>query len=79
MRSDKIGEYKVKVGLNRYEIIKPGLFYSIDMFIPFIKLRDRHYDFEIRDPMTQYTLYVYRVLGYVLTGFVLAGLSGLTN
>ncbi|MBI1385743.1 MAG: hypothetical protein GC150_12610 [Rhizobiales bacterium] len=71
--------YRVRTGQSESEYVRPGLFYAVDMFVPFIKLRDAHYGFELDDPLARYALYLYQLVGYLFSAFLLAGISGLTS
>ena len=52
---------------------------SLDMLLPVIHLREQHYEgFELVT-WTKYYFYIHKILGYVLTFFLLAGLTGLTK
>ena len=53
--------------------------YSLDMLLPVIHLREKHYDenFDLKQERVRYYFYVHKIMGYVLTFFLLAGLSGL--
>ena len=55
--------------------------YSLDMFLPVIHLRERHYhdEFDLTKRPVQYYFYIHKIVGYVLTLFLIAGLSGFTE
>jgi hypothetical protein len=55
-----------------------GLAYSVDMFLPIIELRKKHYDIDLSRWPRGY-FYVHKAVGYVLALFLVAGLSGLTR
>jgi hypothetical protein len=55
-----------------------GLAYSFDMFLPLVKLRDKHYDLDVKS-RARYYLYVHKLAGWVLGSFIVAALSGLTK
>jgi len=55
-----------------------GFFYSLDMMLPVIHLRQRHYDVDLHG-IVRYYFYFHQVMGYVLASFLIAGLSGLTK
>ena len=55
-----------------------GLWFSIDMLLPFIRLSERHYKSELQG-WPRYYFFFHAIVGYVLTLFVIAGLSGLTE
>lgn len=54
-------------------------FYSLDMLLPVIRLRERHYCIDLTTWWARYYFYFHKVMGYVLVFFVIAGLSGLTE
>ncbi|MCJ9428414.1 hypothetical protein [Kordiimonas marina] len=56
-----------------------GLIYSLDMLLPFVKLRDAHYAIELKKDCVRYYFYVHTLMGYVLATFLIAGLTGLTK
>ena len=51
--------------------------YSLDMLLPVIRLRERHYTRVDLKTSARYWFYFQKIMGYVLIFFVLAGLSGL--
>ena len=53
--------------------------FSVDMLLPVIRLRERHYTEVDLKGGARYYFYVHKVLGYILTFFVIAGLSGVTS
>jgi hypothetical protein len=55
-----------------------GLAYSFDILLPIIKLRDRHYQIDLKT-WARYYFYGHKIMGYVLASFLIAGLSGLTK
>jgi hypothetical protein len=55
-----------------------GVVYSFDLLIPIIKLRDKHYDIDLNG-WIRYYFYFHKMMGYVLAGFLAAGLTGLTT
>ena len=55
-----------------------GFSYSLDMLLPVIELRKFHYTFDL-DGWARYYFYAHKLAGYVLIGFLIAGLSGLTR
>jgi hypothetical protein len=55
-----------------------GLTYSLDMLLPLVQLRKKHYDIEL-DPWPRRYFYAHRIIGYVLGLFIVAGISGLTK
>jgi uncharacterized protein YjbI with pentapeptide repeats len=72
-----------------------GIFYSFDMLLPIIKLREKHYEIDFADyerdwrhlsfffkgtwRPARYYFYMHQLMGYVLASFLIAGLSGLTK
>ena len=56
-----------------------GFWYSLDILIPGIRLRQRHYDSVELSGWANYYFYFHSICGYVLLFFVLAGLSGLVQ
>jgi hypothetical protein len=58
--------------------IKLGHAYSLDMLLPIIRLREKHYKIELSEPVTQY-FYLHKGMGYLLAFFLIAGLSGITQ
>ena len=55
-----------------------GLWYSLDMLLPVIRLREKHYEKNI-ETWAKYYFYCHKILGYVLVLFLIAGLTGLTK
>jgi len=55
-----------------------GLSYSFDMLLPIIKLRDAHYDIDLKG-WPCYYFYAHKIAGFVLASFLVAGISGLTK
>lgn len=56
-----------------------GFAYSLDMFLPLIRLEEKHYnDCEILDWRKQYLVF-HKLLGWVLSFYVIAAVSGLTK
>jgi uncharacterized protein YjbI with pentapeptide repeats len=53
-------------------------FYSLDMFLPIIKLDDRHKVTTLPEGV-RYYFYIHHMMGYVLGFFLIAGLSGLVT
>jgi hypothetical protein len=51
-------------------------FYSLDAFLPFVRLRGAFGDLDFRSP-SKYYFYVHRLAGYVIGSFIIAGLAGL--
>ena len=74
---DLSGQHRVETQ-NYNQPIKIGLFYSLDMLLPIIKLRQRHYEIDLNG-FVRYYFYFHQIMGYVLASFLIAGLSGLTR
>ena len=55
-----------------------GLSYSLDLLLPIIQLRARHYEVDLQG-LVRYYFYFHQMMGYVLASFLIAGLSGLTT
>ena len=55
-----------------------GFWYSVDMLLPIVRLRERHYERDLQG-WPRWYFYVHGIVGYVLTFFVIAGLTGLTS
>ena len=53
--------------------------YSLDMILPLIHLRERHYKDVDLITWAKYYFYIHKIMGYILVFFVIAGLSGLTR
>ncbi len=62
----------------RAQGIRYGFVYSFDMLLPLVKLREKHYDIDIVGK-ARYYLYFHKIMGFVLAGFIVAGLSGITK
>ena len=58
---------------------KLGFWYSLDMLLPIIHLREWHYTDVTLNTRVKYYFYVHKIMGYVLISFILAGLSGLVE
>jgi hypothetical protein len=55
-----------------------GLAYSFDIFIPIIKLREKHYKIDI-EGRARYYFFIHKLAGWILGSFLVAGLSGFTK
>lgn len=55
-----------------------GIFYSLDMFLPIIHLREHHYKIDL-DGSARYYFYLHKIVGYILVSVLVAGLTGLTQ
>ncbi len=73
---------------NKWRALWPGikrfvgkdLYYSFDMLLPIIHLRESHYDTNIQlRPSVEAYFVLHKLMGYVLGSFLIAGLSGLTK
>ena len=58
--------------------MKLAFFYSLDILLPIIRLRGRHYDVDLQG-IVRYYFYFHQIMGYVLASFLIAELSGLTK
>jgi hypothetical protein len=66
-------------GERRKHAITLGLVYSADIFLPVIKLRERHYEIDLSNAVARRYFYLHRVAGYVFVSLLVAGLVGLTK
>jgi uncharacterized protein YjbI with pentapeptide repeats len=64
--------------ISRHYNILYGITYSFDLLLPIIRLREKHYQIDLRG-WVRYYFYMHRVMGYVLASFLIAGISGLTK
>ena len=55
-----------------------GLVYSFDMLLPLVQLDKKHDDVDL-DPWPQRYFYAHKIVGVILTSFIVAGISGLTK
>jgi urease beta subunit len=55
-----------------------GVSYSFDLLLPIIRLRDSHYEIDLKAP-ARYYFYFHKIMGYLLASFLIAGVSGLTK
>ena len=55
-----------------------GFWYSLDMVLPVVRLKEQHYTVDLKT-WAQYYFYAHQMIGYVLLFYVIAGLSGLTE
>ena len=77
-----LGSFILHIAKERDKIIAGFLnsaCYSLDMLLPIIRLRDRHYKDLDLITWARYYFYFHQIMGYVLIFFVLAGLSGLVE
>ena len=70
--------YKFVNGQDNFEVEKLGIWYCVDMLLPVIRLRERHYEIDLVG-FARYYFFVHKIVGYLLTFFVIAGLSGLAE
>jgi hypothetical protein len=52
--------------------------YSLDMLLPVIRLREKHYEIDLPG-RKRYYFYLHRIFGWILGSFIIAGMSGLTQ
>lgn len=64
--------------VSRHYSLPYGIFYSFDLLLPIIRLREKHYQIDLKG-WIRYYFYVHRIMGYVLASFLIAGISGLTK
>ena len=55
-----------------------GLFYSLDLLLPIVRLRDYHHQIQLRG-VARYYFYFHKLVGYFLASVLIAGFSGLTK
>ena len=55
-----------------------GFWYSFDMLLPVIRLREGHYDVDLATK-AKYYFYLHKIFGYVLVSVVIAGITDLAN
>jgi hypothetical protein len=55
-----------------------GISYSFDTLLPIVRLRERHYQIDLRG-WVRYYFYWHKLMGWVLASFLAGGLSGLTK
>ena len=59
--------------------VRLGFWYSLDMVLPVLHLRELHYDDVDLVTGARWCFYLLKIAGFVLVFFVIAGLSGLMN
>jgi hypothetical protein len=64
--------------VSRHYSLPYGIFYSFDLLLLIIRLREKHYKVDLKG-WIRYYFYVHRIMGYVLASFLIAGISGLTK
>ncbi len=52
--------------------------YSLDMLLPIIRLREQHYELDLKGGAQIY-FYLHKIFGYAIVFFVIAGMTGLTE
>lgn len=55
-----------------------GFVYSLDMFLPLIRLNEKNYDVKMTGSRQGY-LYLHKLLGWLLSAYVVAAVTGLTK
>ena len=55
-----------------------GLFYSFDLLLPIIRLREMHYDIDLKGN-ARYYFYFHKLAGWALGASLVAALSGLVK
>ena len=55
-----------------------NFWYSLDMFLPIVRLREQHYERNLKG-ITQTYFCIHKIIGYVIIFFVIAGLTNLTG
>ncbi len=55
-----------------------GLSYSFDLLLPIIRLREKHYQIDLKG-WVRYYFYGHKIMGYVLASFLIGGIAGLTK
>src|ERR1700730_3974431 len=50
----------------RRENMPYGISYSFDMLLPLIKLRQRHYDIDLKEGAARYYFYIHKIAGWVI-------------
>jgi hypothetical protein len=55
-----------------------GLSYSFDLLLPIIRLREKHYQIDLKH-FVRYYFYFHKIMGYLLASFLIAGIAGLTK
>ena len=63
----------------RREHMPYGISYSFDMLLPLIRLRQKHYEIDLKEGMARYYFYVHKIAGWVIGSFIVAGLAGFTK
>ena len=55
-----------------------GFWFSFDLLLPLVRLRELHYTIDLRSGVRHY-FYIHKLMGYVLASFVVAGLGHLAK
>ncbi len=67
-------------GEQKKQQIPVDFWYSLDMVLPIIRLREAHYEeVDLVSRPARIYFYAHKTLGYLLLFFFIAGLSGLTK
>lgn len=74
-----IGTVILPIRDERYKKEKLGFWYSLDMLLPAIHLREQHYEVDLKTRWIRVYFFIHKIIGFVLTFFLLSGLSGLTK
>jgi hypothetical protein len=56
-----------------------GILFCVDMLVPFIQFRRRHFDVEFKSLVLRRYFIFHRLAGFILGSFILAGMAGLTK
>jgi hypothetical protein len=65
-------------GINEPPLRLDALFYSIDMFLPIIEFRKHHRDIDVTSNARFY-FYLHKLVGWLVSSFIVAGLAGFTK
>ena len=76
VRNRKIEEHDEDIIISG---LRDSLWYSVDMLLPIIELRKKHYELELETKPVRYYFHFHQIMGYLLIFFVIAGLTGLTK
>lgn len=58
---------------------RDSFWYSIDMLLPGMRLREKHYKMDLKTKPVRYYFHFHKILGYLLIFFVVAWLTNLTK
>ena len=53
--------------------------FSVDMILPIIKLREKHYNYDLQKDWQRYYFYFHQLFGWFMATFILAGIAGVTQ